>query len=77
MWGLHVHAAVLVSGEKISGCTVHLVDDDYDNGRILAQAKVKVLENDTVESLAAKVLVKEHELYPAVLQKIAEGIIRL
>ena len=77
MWGMHVHAAVLASGEKITGCTVHLVDEDYDNGRILAQSKVKVFENDTIETLAERVLIKEHELYPTILQKIAEGIIRL
>ena len=77
MWGNHVHEAVIAAGEKISGPTVHLVDEEYDHGRILAQSKVIVLPEDTPETLAAKVLEKEHQIYPEVLQKIAEGIIRL
>ena len=77
MWGMHVHEAVIAAGEKISGPTVHLVDNEYDKGKILAQAKVYVAPEDTPETLAAKVLEKEHELYPMVIQKIAEGVIRL
>lgn len=77
MWGMHVHEAVIQAGEKISGATVHLVDSEYDRGKILAQSKVIVLPEDTPESLAAKVLEKEHILYPMVLQKISEGIIKL
>lgn len=77
MWGMHVHKAVIQAGEKISGATVHIVNSEYDRGEILAQSKVKVLPEDTPESLAAKVLEKEHTLYPMVLQKIAEGVIKL
>jgi phosphoribosylglycinamide formyltransferase-1 len=77
MWGMHVHEAVIAAGEKVSGPTVHLVDSEYDKGRILAQAKVFVQPDDTPETLAARVLEKEHELYPMVLQKIAEGVIRI
>ena len=77
MWGMNVHKAVIAAGEKVSGPTVHLVDSEYDKGRILAQAKVFVKPDDTPETLAARILEKEHELYPIVLQKIAEGVIRI
>jgi len=77
MWGMHVHNAVIEAKEKYTGPTVHVVDEKYDHGRILAQAKLPVLVDDTPESLAARVLVEEHKLYPMVLQKIAEGIIKL
>lgn len=77
MWGMNVHAAVIFSGEKISGPTVHLVNSEYDRGKILGQLKVPVLEDDTPESLSERVLAKEHELYPMILQKIADGIIRI
>lgn len=65
MYGEHVHAAVLAAGETESGCTVHLCDDEYDRGRILVQARVPVLADDTATSLAARVLVAEFEAYPA------------
>ena len=73
MWGHHVHEAVLASGDKESGCTVHLADEIYDNGRILEQVKVPVLEGDTPDTLAARILVEEHKLYPRVLQKLIRG----
>ena len=77
MYGERVHAAVLAAGERVTGVTVHLVDEEYDQGRILAQAEVPVLEGDTVESLRLRVLRREHELYPETLQRIATGEIEL
>jgi formyltetrahydrofolate-dependent phosphoribosylglycinamide formyltransferase len=64
MYGAHVHAAVLAAGEKESGCTVHRVDEEFDHGPVLAQARVPVLPGDTPTTLAARVLVEEHRLYP-------------
>lgn len=66
-------AAALRSGVKVAGCTVHLVTTDVDAGPIVAQAAVPVLPDDTVESLAARILAEEHRLYPQVLQWFAEG----
>ncbi len=77
MYGERVHAAVLAAGERVTGVTVHLVDDEYDQGLIVAQAEVPVLEGDTVESLRLRVLRREHELYPQTLQRIATGEIEL
>jgi len=67
MFGHHVHEAVLASGARESGATVHLVDEVYDRGRILAQARVPVLPEDTPDTLAARVLAVEHRLLPAVV----------
>jgi phosphoribosylglycinamide formyltransferase-1 len=67
MFGDHVHRAVLDSGERESGCTVHLCDEEYDRGRILMQARVPVQPGDGVESLAARVFAAECELYPAAI----------
>ena len=61
MWGHHVHEAVLASGDRESGCTIHLVDSGCDTGPILLQKKVPVLEGDTVDTLAARIAGKEHE----------------
>jgi phosphoribosylglycinamide formyltransferase-1 len=77
MYGNHVHDAVLAAGDKESGATVHIVDEEYDRGRILAQKKVPVLADDTSESLAARVLEVEHQLYAETLQRIATGDLRL
>jgi phosphoribosylglycinamide formyltransferase 1 len=71
-YGEHVHAAVLAAGEKESGCTVHLVDNAYDHGPIIAQRRVPVHVDDTAESLAQRVGIAERELYPEVIQKIAD-----
>jgi phosphoribosylglycinamide formyltransferase-1 len=68
-----VHEAVLASGARVSGATVHLVDEEYDRGEILAQARVPVLPGDTPETLAARVLEAEHRLLPAVVLKAAEA----
>ena len=64
MYGSHIHGAVLEYGAKISGCTVHFVDEHYDTGPIICQSVVAVEETDTPETLAARVLVAEHETYP-------------
>lgn len=77
MYGTHVHEAVIRSGAKVSGVTVHLVDEQYDHGMILAQETVRVDPNDTVETLSAKVLLLEHELYPRVLAAFAERRVRI
>jgi phosphoribosylglycinamide formyltransferase-1 len=76
-YGQAVHEAVLASGEKESGPTVHLVDEEYDHGPILAQTRVPVLPGDTPDTLAARVLEQEHRLYAQTLQQIATGEIRL
>jgi formyltetrahydrofolate-dependent phosphoribosylglycinamide formyltransferase len=73
MYGKRVHETVLASGARVSGATVHLVDEEYDRGEILAQARVPVLPGDTPESLAARVLEAEHRLLPAVVLKAAEA----
>jgi formyltetrahydrofolate-dependent phosphoribosylglycinamide formyltransferase len=72
MYGHHVHEAVIAAGEKISGATVHLVDEEYDRGRILDQDHVTISRQDTAESLAAKVLKVEHRLLPRVVQRLAK-----
>lgn len=72
MYGHHVHEAVLADGESESGCTVHLVDNQYDHGPIVGQMRVSVLPNDTPESLAQRVGVAERELYPQMIQHVAD-----
>jgi phosphoribosylglycinamide formyltransferase-1 len=67
MYGRHVHEAVLASGARESGATVHLVDEEYDRGAILARGRVPVLPGDTPDQLAARVLEVEHRLLPAVV----------
>ncbi len=76
-YGVAVHKAVLAAGETESGATVHLVNEEYDQGAILAQAKVPVRPDDTPAILAARVLAQEHVLYPETLQKIAAGEIAI
>ncbi len=74
MYGRHVHEAVIAAGEKESGCTVHFVGEGVDRGKIILQARVPVLEGDTPESLAARVLEQEHKALPAaVLRVIGES----
>jgi formyltetrahydrofolate-dependent phosphoribosylglycinamide formyltransferase len=74
MYGDRVHRAVLAAGETESGCTVHLVSDRYDEGRILAQQRVPVLPDDDEHALAARVFAAECELYPRVLTDLARGL---
>ncbi|MEI4470143.1 phosphoribosylglycinamide formyltransferase [Frigidibacter sp. MR17.24] len=71
--GLHTHARALEAGDAEAGCTVHEVTAELDAGPILGQARVPVLMGDTAERLAARVLVEEHRLYPAVLRRFATG----
>jgi len=73
MYGEHVHRAVLASGDRESGATVHVVDEEYDRGPIVLQRVVPVFPSDTVELLSARVLKIEHELYPEAIRLFAEG----
>jgi len=73
MYGHFVHEAVLAAGDKESGPTVHLVDEIYDNGRILLQRKVPVESDDTPDTLAARVLKVEHQIYPEALDNLIKG----
>lgn len=77
MYGEHVHRAVLESGMKVSGCTVHFVDEHYDTGPIIVQRCVPVEEDDTWESLAARVLAQEHQAYVQAVKLFAEGRLRI
>ncbi|MEW6040718.1 MAG: phosphoribosylglycinamide formyltransferase [Elusimicrobiota bacterium] len=72
MYGLNVHRAVLASGQNVSGCTVHFVDEEYDHGKIILQKKVPVLEGDTPETLAKRVLKHEHKIYPLAVKYFCE-----
>ena len=77
MYGIRVHQAVLAAGDTETGASVHLVEEEYDSGRILAQQRVAVLAEDTPESLAQRVLQAEHQLYPQTLARLCrqrEGI---
>lgn len=73
MYGMRVHEAVLRSGETESGCTVHLVNERYDEGPIVVQLRCPVLPGDTPETLAARVLELEHRAYPEAVRKILAG----
>jgi phosphoribosylglycinamide formyltransferase 1 len=77
LFGRQVHEAVLKAGEKVTGVTVHLIDEQYDTGPILNQTQVPVMVGDTADSLAARVLAQEHLLYVETLRKISEGTIVL
>ena len=77
LYGKQVHEAVLRAGEKVTGVTVHVIDEDYDTGSVLNQVQVPVMENDTADSLAERVLAQEHLLYVETLRKISEGTIVL
>jgi phosphoribosylglycinamide formyltransferase-1 len=77
MYGRHVHQAVLDSGAKLSGATIHFVTPETDRGPIILQGAVPVLDEDTPETLAARVLSVEHKLYPAAVRFFAEGRLRV
>lgn len=77
MYGERVHQAVLDYGAKVSGCTVHFVDADYDTGPVILQTPVPVAEDDTAETLAARVLVAEHETFPQAVALFAQGRLRV
>ena len=71
--GLHTHARALEAGDTEAGCSVHEVTEELDGGPLLGQARVPVLPGDTPDALAARVLVQEHRLYPAVLRRFVTG----
>lgn len=75
--GLHTHARALADGVKIVGCTVHFVRPEMDVGPIVVQAAVPVADDDTPETLAARVLVQEHRIYPLALARVASGAARV
>lgn len=77
MYGERVHQAVLDYGVKMTGVTVHFVNEEYDRGPVIAQAAVPVLEGDTAESLAERVQEKERELYPKAIQLFAQGRLKI
>lgn len=77
MYGHHVHEAVIASGAKVSGATVHIVDEEYDRGPIVIQRCVAVLDADTPDTLAARVLETEHTIYPEALQLFAANRIEV
>lgn len=77
MWGHHVHEAVLAAGCKVSGCTVHLCDNTYDTGPILVQRCCPVLDDDTPDTLAARVFEQECMAYPEALRMLAAGPLRV
>jgi folate-dependent phosphoribosylglycinamide formyltransferase PurN len=77
MWGHHVHEAVLAAGCKVSGCTVHFVNNEYDEGPIIVQRTCEVAEDDDPDTLAARVFQQECIAYPQAIQLFAEGRLRI
>lgn len=77
MYGMRVHEAVITSGAKKSGATIHIVDEEYDRGPIVLQRSIDVAEDETPETLAAKVLEVEHQLYPEAIRLFAEGKVNI
>jgi phosphoribosylglycinamide formyltransferase-1 len=75
--GLNTHERALTDGVKIHGCTVHFVVPEMDEGPIIAQAAITVLDTDTVETLGARVLSQEHRLYPMALNLVASGALQI
>jgi phosphoribosylglycinamide formyltransferase-1 len=77
MYSHFVHEAVIASGMKVTGATVHLVDEEYDRGPIVIQRTVEIIQEDTPDLLAVKVLKIEHEIYPLALKAFAEGKVKI
>jgi phosphoribosylglycinamide formyltransferase-1 len=75
--GVHSQKQALDYGARVTGCTVHFVDDGCDTGPIIAQAAVPVLDGDNVAALTARILVEEHRLYPAAIRAVADGRVRV
>ncbi len=73
--GAHAHRDTIAYGVKVSGCTVHFVDEGMDTGPIILQAAVPVLDDDTEETLAARILVEEHKIYPQAIKLYCEGLL--
>jgi phosphoribosylglycinamide formyltransferase-1 len=76
-YGHHVHEAVLAAGVKVTGCTVHFADNEYDHGPIILQRPVPVLDDDTADSLAERVFQQECEAYPEAIQLFSEGRLKV
>jgi phosphoribosylglycinamide formyltransferase-1 len=76
MYGNKVHEAVLANKEKESGISIHYVDEIYDHGKIIFQAKCAVLENDTADSLAQRIHALEHEHYPKIIERCINNAVR-
>lgn len=77
MYGMNVHRAVIQAVEKESGCSVHIVDEEYDHGKVLGTKSVPIYPGDSPEDLASRVLAQEHILYSEVIRNIEEGLIAL
>ena len=77
MYGENVHRAVIESGDKVSGCTIHLVDEEYDTGPIVLQKTVPVLEGDDEHSLSARILEQEHIAYSEAIQLVLSGAVEM
>ncbi|WP_048144010.1 formyltransferase family protein, partial [Methanosarcina sp. 2.H.T.1A.15] len=73
----YVHRAVIDAGENITGVTIHLVEEEYDTGKIIRQCEIEVLEGDTIDSLSKRVLERENAFYVETLKLISEGVIKL
>ncbi|MDR3275099.1 MAG: phosphoribosylglycinamide formyltransferase [Endomicrobium sp.] len=74
MYGRHIHEAVINLKEKKSGATVHFADENYDTGEIIIQQEVEILENDTPQDLADRILNVEHQIYPKAIKKVIENL---
>ena len=74
MYGRHVHEAVIASGETESGCTVHVVNDEYDAGEVVLQRRCPVMAGDTAETLAKRVFVEEQIAYPEAIRRMGQRI---
>ena len=77
MYGTHVHEAVLKAGEKETGITIHIVDEEYDTGPIIAQTPISVTDDDTVDSLSKRVLEREHRFLVETIVKVVSEEINL
>lgn len=77
MYGTQVHRAVIGAGEKRTGVTIHLVEEEYDTGTIIRQCEIEVLEGDTIDTLSKRVLERENTFYVETLKLISEGVIKL
>ncbi len=75
--GLHTHQRAIDAGDKEGGCTVHFVNSGVDEGAIIGQANVPIIENDNEQTLANRVLEKEHKLFPICLEKVSSGAAKL
>ncbi len=76
-YGIHVHESVLAAGDEVTGVSIHLVDEEYDHGPVVARREVPVMPDDTPQSLQKRVLAVEHEFYPAVLAAVERGEVDL